>query len=279
MEPITLPAKHGSAREQAIIDAVLDDNCDLHWSEVTSKEGDHEGTFRVFSDALKLIVMLDDGDDDEETSEHAPVVTRVNVTADTAQHIADILGACLPTAKLLDLMWLQRDVTLTPNTRQITAKTKAMIEHSQKIDAQLKEQDNPEGLLSTVGKHWVLDTSILKKKNRAINYGWHFLGTNFQGLKGEVAVSLYKDPKTKQYGRLIQGRGSHHDITHVDYSQICRLVARDCEVDGNVMDLADVLKDPDLSALVSHQGPLTFHRHPYVDEKYVGMTIFGNASQ
>ena len=218
MEPITLPAKHGSAREQAIIDAVLDDNCDLHWSEVTSTEGEHTGTFRVFSDALKLIVMLDDGDDDEETSIHEPVVTRVNVTAATSQHIADILGASLPTAKLLDLMWLQRDVTLTPNTRQITSKTKAMIEHSQKIDAQLKEQGNPEGLLSTVGKPWVLDTSILKKKNRAINYGWHFLGSSFQGIKGDAAVMLYKDPKTK--------RGFIRDVSIEDVPRFCSEVVK-----------------------------------------------------
>jgi hypothetical protein len=266
MRPIALPQKHGKAREQALINAVLDDNCDLHWSEVTSEEGGHRGVFRIFSDALVVSVLNGD----------TPQNVRVNVTAETSQHIADILGACLPTAKLLDLAWLQRKATLTPCTRKITSSTKAMIETSQRVDAQLQALGNPQGLLSTVGKHWILDTAILKKKNRAVNYGWHFEGSSFHDIKGEVAASAYKDPNTGQYGRLIQGRGSAHDIHHVDYSQICRLVARDCEIDGEVRDLADVLKDPELSVLVSHQGPLSFHRHPYVEEKYVGMTIFGS---
>lgn len=247
-------------REQLIIDAVQDGDYDVEFRTVVIRDDDHEVELSVFADALKV-----DG-------------IRVNGTAATCQHVADLTGCCLLTPKIADQVWLQRDVTLEPNTQTINSTTAGMIKHHEAIEQGLDKLDVAEGLIDTIGKLWVLDEDIVRAQklpNQAINYGWHFRpGTSWGGINGNVTASLIKDPETKQYVHMIQSRGWHHDIAHVDYSQVIRLVARDCLLDGQEADLADILKG-DLASLVSHNGKLSFHRHPFVEQQYVGTTIIG----
>lgn len=257
LQALGLPPNVGPERETAIFQAVLDGRTTNEWAKITSSYKDHTAEFNVFADALKLEGV------------------RVNVSAETEQKIADAMGCLLLTPKLADLLWAQAAVRVAPRPRPITATTKAMVEHSFDIDKQL--QGNPtEGLLiQTVGKHWVIDELLAQKPNRAMNYGWHFEGSNFQGLTGEVCASLMKDPKTGAYCRLIQGRGTAHDMHHSDYSQICVLVARTCTVDGMERDLGDILQDPELAYLANQTGKMTVLRQPGVPVGIVGATIFG----
>lgn len=243
-------------REQAILQAALDGKATNDWTTIESTYKDHVGKFHVFSDALKIEGI------------------RVNVSAETEQKIADSMGCLLLTPKLADLAWAQATVKIAPRPRQITSSTQAMVEHSLAIDAQLPPNAN--GLIQTVGKHWVIDNLLATKPSKAMNYGWHFQGESYQGLKGEVVASLMKDPKTGQYMRLIQGRGTAHDMRHVDYSQTCVLVARECVVDGQTTDLTDVLQNPELAFLANQPGKMTLWRQPGVPEEIVGVTIFGN---
>ncbi len=237
-------------REAYILQAVLDGEYLATLAPISSTVNGHEATFYVFSDALKVDNV------------------RVNVSATLAQQIADLLDCSLLTAKLADIAWLQAPIRLPPLPRPITASTAAMLEHSAKIDALLSRnalyQADTSALVQTVGKHWLLD-AILGQKSCACNYGWHFDGSDFQGIKGEAVASLEKNPKTKQYYRLIQGRGTAHDRHHADYSQTCVLVSQVCIVDGSPMYLDEVLANPDLAPLASHQGPLTLFRQPGVE--------------
>jgi len=438
-------AKELEERESIIIAAVQAGEYQVDWKTLTIEEGSHAVELHVFADALKI-----DG-------------VRVNASAQTCQHIADLIGACLLTPKIADQVWLQRETTLSPRTQSINATTPGMIKHSEAVEEQLEGQT---GLLDTIGKLWVLDEDILRNQRlpqQAMNYGWHFApGRKWGGINGNPTASLIKDPETRQYVHMIQSRGWHHDIHHVDYclapstrvltadlcwvdiaslvegdqligfdeklsrphlrratvqkvtlleqpcfevetsratvvasaahrwpvkgaaratnrgvangkawsntrrcmgwvatedlkpgqqipylcdpweqdtswdgawmagiidgegwlsgttfgvaqeeihaevlnirnagvrpvvgiqtstgtfiaegllshnSQIVRLVARDCTLDGKHADLADVLKG-DLAYLVSHNGPLSFSRHPFVEHEHVGMTIFGDA--
>lgn len=251
-----LPPNHGEEREEAIRKIVCEDGDydEIEWENVVIEAGSHRGEFLVMADALKI-----DG-------------VRVNVTAETQQHIADALGCCLPTAKILDEVWQQRSVTLQPSPQSITSTTQAMKDHSDRIDKQLAALGNPEGLLATVGKHWILDNGLWTVNRvplQACNYGWHFRpGTSFQGINGNVTASLIKDSETGQYVHMIQTRGWHHDQRHVDYSQVCRLVANSCRIDGALSSLPDVLVDPELSSLVSVDGALPDYRHPNVERVY-----------
>lgn len=243
--PLQIQSNPGPDRESAILGYVSDGRFQVEYSTIKSSHGEHEAEFQVFSDALKVEGI------------------RVNVSAETQQKIADMLGCLLLTPKLADLMWLQREVTLHPFPRPITATTEAMVEHSTKIDAALTKLGNPRGLIQTVGKHWVVDNEI--PAGKAMNYGWYFEGASFQGIGGEVCATLSKDGRG-QYIRLIQGRGTAHDPHHVDYSQTCTLAARGCVVDGQSRDLVEVLRDAELAPLASHQGALRILRQPGVPE-------------
>lgn len=246
------PVSHGSEREDLILDIVKNqqDRLDFEWSSLKIQNEEHVGMFFVLSDALKI-----DG-------------IRINLTAHTQQQIADSWGAMFLTAKLADLIWHNAQVRLEPRPRSITSSTEAMIKHSQDIDKQLENVDYEGKLLSTVGKYWIIDSKMAhsSRPNQAINYGWHFKGQSFQGISGGYNASLLKDPANGMYWKMIQTIGTHHSNSHVDYSQICRLVARDCVIDGQSMDLMEVLQDPDLSKLVSHTGVQPVLRQPGVPE-------------
>lgn len=236
-------------REAYILEQVQNGNYSAKWAWVKSTNGTSTAYFRVMSDALEV-----DG-------------TRINVSARLEQQIADVLGCMLLTPKLADMIWMQRALTLIPYPRQITSSTQAMIEHSGKIDSGIAATgQDPDSLICTVGKHWVLDKALNSHPGKAENYGWHFAGASFQGITGEVCASLIKDPATGMYYRLIQGCGWAHDISHVDYSQTCVLVRKKCLVEGNRMNLSDVLSDATLAPLVSHNGVTTIFRQPGVPE-------------
>lgn len=244
---LELPPDHGPERDEAILAYIRDGHYTADLLPVTSQYNGHTATFWVFQDALKIEGV------------------RVNVSAWLQQTIADMLGCSLMTPKIADLAWMQRSCTLPPFTRPITSSTAAMIDNSAKIDAALAKLDpQPTGLIQTVGKHWLIDNDLAQKQGKAENYGWHFTGSNYQGLTGEVNASLQKDPKTNQYVRLIQGRGWAHDINHVDYSQICVLMSQMVDLDGGSAELAQILTNPDLAGLASHQGKMLLLRQPGV---------------
>ncbi len=238
------PSQNGPARDAWILAQIDAGDFEVPLQAIEVQAGGHVGVFHVFSDALKVGGV------------------RVNVSADLQQQIADRLGALLLTPRLADLVWQNRVVDLDPKPMSITSSTAAMIEQSNKIENAIPDSDKGQPV-NTVGKHWVLVKSIFsdsaKSKRKAANYGWHFQGSNFQGIKGEPTVSL---PGV----RVIQGVGTVHDMSHTDYSQICQLVLRSCTVDGEERDLADIYTDPELAALVSHEGPLPGYRQPGVGE-------------
>lgn len=243
---LQLPDQASPAREQAILDLVSQGGFEIAWATVLSDHNGHHAEFQIMADALKIEGV------------------RVNVSARTQQMIADQLDCLLLTPKLADLAWMQRDTTLPPFPRGNTngmSSTQAMLDHSAKIDKALTAFEGPMGLIGTVGKHWVIDNDLAIRNYRAMNYGWHFEGPNFQGMTGEVVASLQKDAKGR-YTRLIQGRGMAHDMAHVDYSQVCVLALQTCLIDGQVARLSDVLQDPELAPLASHQGVMKVLRQP-----------------
>ena len=241
----TCPGDVGTARDQWILDRVDEGDVYFDLVPIEVEAGGHTGTFQVFGDALLVGGV------------------RVNVSATLAQLIADKLGCVMLTPRLADLIWANRTVNLPPYTRSTDgmSTTKAMLEQSAKLDQKIAEQGGRAvgTIVNTVGKHWVLVKSLAQKPNKAANYGWHFEGASFGGQKFEATVSL---PGV----RLIQGVGTVHDRYHADYSQICQLASRACLVDGEVRDLGDVMRAPELSVLVSHEGPLPFDRQPGVGE-------------
>lgn len=231
-----------------ILSLILGGNAQYEFRDITSTANGHTATFRVFRDSLKVF--------DPDSGQ----VVRVICSAELQQQIADLLNCSLLTPRLADLIFANRDQTLDPLPIPPPPPDNwaGMIYQSQRIDDALAQQGGDlGGIISTVGKHWVL----IKKLSASVaaNYGWHFLGSTFKGLKGEASVSL---PGI----RVIQGVGTRHNTRHRDYSQNCVLVSRWVNVDGQEVLLSDVLQDPEYAPLASHEGVVPFARQPGVQE-------------
>lgn len=221
-----LPEAPGPARERAILDAVREGAARVEWAVVTSKWGDHTAELTVSADALAI------GDDDD--------WVRVSVSHTTAQRIADHFDALLPTTHISDLIFEQAAVRLTPCLQKpnaAMANTSRMLRHHEEVEGKRAGRG---GLVSTVGKDWVVTNRLEGRPDRAANYGWH-------------------DPHAPN-GRLWQPLGLAHDRSHVDYSQTVRLVKRAMRVDGQERDLVDVLGAPALAGLVSDEGAIRLWR-------------------
>ena len=65
---------------------------------------------------------------------------------------------------------------------------------------------------------------------------------------------------------MIQGFADAHSIHHADYSQQCRIMKRAAMLDGERIDLAELITGPD-AALISHEGALPGFRHPRVERQ------------
>jgi hypothetical protein len=147
---------------------------------------------------------------------------RVNMGAILQQHIADLLGARLLTPTLLDQMWAQRAVTLTPCTQAFTESTAAMVVHSACVDAKLAAAGGvpPYGIVQTVGKTWVLDNELLNHPGMACNMGW-YLEQRMPNVPFDAAPTL-------PGAHMIQSPGYAHSANYAgDYSQVGLFVLAD----------------------------------------------------
>lgn len=225
--------------QKGILERILAGEGDFTWAEIVSTHEEHEARFYVFEDALKL-----DG-------------VRINVSARTQQLIADHLDAMLLTPKVADLLFASRNVLIRPKpiapVRGLIPSDEAgMRRHSEAID---KEIAGRTGIIQTVGKHWVLTNRLLgKKPGTAANLGWHFEGATYEGIRGEVSPT--------GIARVLQGIGTRHDMNHSDYSQTCVLMHQTCMLNDIEVSVEEVLSNPVLAPLASHEGVLKVLRQP-----------------
>jgi lysozyme len=144
------------------------------------------------------------------------------------------------------------DSVLTPHKQDPDshmADTERFVEHHATIE---DERDGRCGLLDTVGKTFVLSDTV--DAQHCSIYGW---------TGGATA------PVTPGAPQIIQGLYERHVLAYTDYSQLGRLVRRECYLNGQRVDLADVLlgKHGEAAArLVSHTGAVQRVRHPGVPE-------------
>ncbi|HWP09447.1 MAG TPA: hypothetical protein VNN72_27085, partial [Polyangiaceae bacterium] len=214
------PADHIKEREELLVQAVAQGAYDPpEWTTVTTTFKGRRAEIQVSTDALTILGV------------------RIDVTADGAQRIADLLGTVLPTPRIVQLIWEQATVRIDPCTLPADEKmatTARMIEHSECVDDQLGGR---KGLVANEGKHWVLTNRVAGNSKLAANYGWF--------VKGRPPI---------------QTVGTHHDTGHTDYSQTMRLVKPTLRVDGREVSMQRVGRSPELWGLVSDEGPLLVWR-------------------
>ncbi len=189
----------------------------------------HTATAYVMPDYLAI------GSDDD--------YVRVPLNLVTAQRIADLTDASLPTTRLVDAVHRQADVRVTPNPLPASAEmmSNAYIEHHDAIvDGQLRRAGGEAGqLVSGHKKDVVISNRLDAHPDRVAIYGWH-----------------------QSNGRPIQPLSTIHHQTYGDYSHGARLVSQQVIVDGRPMRLEDALRDPELAPLFSAEGVI---RNPRAD--------------
>jgi len=161
----------------------------------------------------------------------------VPVALGTALDVARRFGSVLPTRKLVDAIYAQAAVRLRP---QPLAPGKEMRStayywrHNELVRRQRREGGARLGAL-TAGdkKDLVLSRRLAERPGRVAIYGWH-----------------------RREGDPIQPLSTAHDLGYADYSHGVRLVSAIAYVDGVPRTLLDLLADPDLSGLLSDEGPL-----------------------
>lgn len=152
---------------------------------------------------------------------------RLPVSAAQAQRVADHCGCLLPTAQILDAIWLAAEhkaspTPIAPATWQTNPESA-----SRQFNLELDRLTSHGGLVATAGKSWVLDPLVTKKPSSGVNYGWHSASAPYSALSPAA-------------GRVWQPLASAHGLTHVDYSQTLRLVHPTSIFEGARTPTADV---------------------------------------
>ncbi len=226
-------------REEAILAEILAGNIpsflrEFKEIEVSRKLKDgkvHVIKYKVMPDVLAI------GNDSD--------FVRMPMSPLAAQTIADKFGCILPTTQMSDDIYKHAETKLTPspmsggqykNWQQRMTKNEFYTEHQRLVEEKCRKAGHQNGMLIAGHKKDVIITNFLNShKDSVVIYGWH---------------------DSRNGGKPIQGYGWGHEVTYADYSHGIRLIANEVEVDGEKMDIKDVLADPTLSQLLSKEGPV-----------------------
>ena len=167
---------------------------------------------------------------------------RVPMALPTARAIAWESGCSLPTKKLVDLIWAQATVKLSPQSMSPGAEMMSnsyYLEHNRRIELQRAGRPVDE-LTAGNKKDLVLTNRLRWMPGRVAIYGWHL-----------------------PTGVPIQTLSTKHGSAYADYSHGVRLVGSSMLVDRTPAAFADVLRDELLSGLVSDEGPIDLAALPW----------------
>jgi hypothetical protein len=158
----------------------------------------------------------------------------------TAQAIADRLDCVLPTPKMVDDIYVNATMKLTPAPipPSPAMTTVAVFARHNEIVRAERGQRPPGTLVAGHKKDVVIANSVFAMQGKLAIYGWH-----------------------KRDGKPIQPLYTGHTASWVDYSHGIRLVSRRMMVDGVATTIDAVLADPKRAPLLSNEGVM--HRTRY----------------
>jgi hypothetical protein len=163
---------------------------------------------------------------------------RVPLGLPAALRVADGFDMMLPTTRMVDAIYAQADVRVSPSPMtpgSAMSSTDYFLRHDATVDAQFANAGARHGLLvAGHKKDVVLSNRLSRAPGRVAIYGWHRPG-----------------------GNPIQPLSTVHGEYYADYSHGIRLVARTAYVNGRAMDLRGLLTDGQYAGLLNSEGPLT----------------------
>lgn len=163
---------------------------------------------------------------------------RVPLGLPAALRVADGFDMMLPTTRMVDAIYAQADLRVSPAPMPPTSamsSTDYFLRHDSTVDAQFASAGARDGLLVAGHKKDVVIANRLSNApGRVAIYGWH-----------------------RGNGDPIQPLSTVHGEYYADYSHGIRLVARTAYVDGRAVDLRALLTDGQYAGLLNADGPLT----------------------
>ncbi len=163
-----------------------------------------------------------------------------------AQKIADSLGCSLPTRKIVDQIWEQAPLKLTPAPippSDIMTTIPVFFQHSNMIHSQRDSYLDEFPLGTLVGGHKkdvIVSNRIFNNQSKVVIYGWH-----------------------QPDGNPIQPLYAGHANWYADYSHGIRLIHNRCIVNGSTTTVKEILVDQTLYALLSDEdGPMQLTDYP-----------------
>lgn len=221
----------GSERDRAITDQVLSGNIPSYLRDLTavSFSGTISGGKPVQITLCVTPGYLAVGTDQDNV--------RVPMGLAAAARIADDLGFFLPTTKMVDEIYNQANIRVAPSPMKPTSQmssTAYLVQHNRTLEGQLAKSGHTQtDLTAGLKKDIVLSNRLRSKPGRVAIYGWH-----------------------RTNGKPIQSLSTVHGAGYADYSHGVRLVSQTAYVNGKPVALEDVMRDRELSQLVSSEGPI-----------------------
>ncbi len=173
----------------------------------------------------------------------------VPLSPQTAQRIADLVGASLPTPSMVDAIWASAQVRLAPiriGPNEDMTTMRYFERHDRLVQAQRRLLDVAPGAFVAGHKlDIVLSATLPANPGRVLRYGWH-----------------------QPDGQPIQRLSSSRQDDWVAFSHGIRLVDRTILVNEVPRDLFDVLADPQLVSLLSREGVIPQVRYPTMGGKW-----------
>jgi hypothetical protein len=186
----------------------------------------HECVFKVLPDYLAV------GSDSD--------FVRIPMTSDTAQRIADLTDTLLPSVKMVDAIYMNAGVKLEPQPKPASPQlgsNEYYLDHNRMIEHQrLEAGAKLAGLIAGHKKDLVITNRLNDNPDHLAIYGWHRM----------------EDGKPVP----IQPLTTVHLKDYVDYSHGVRLVSKKAWVDGKATSTVNILRDPELSGILSDEGPI-----------------------
>lgn len=160
----------------------------------------------------------------------------------TAQRIADLVDAALPTSRMVDAIWASAKVRLDPApippSPEMTT-VPVFEQHNRTIRAQRhRHKAGAAALVAGHKKDVVVTAALATQPDKVAIYGWH-----------------------RADGQPIQPLYTGHSDRWVDYSHGIRLVDRAILVDGTPRDIFDTLRNEQLAPLLSDDGVIERPRY------------------
>lgn len=155
----------------------------------------------------------------------------------TALAVAQRYGFVLPTSRIVDAVYQQAEVQLSPQPLPAGPQMRSTAyyeRHNRMVLTQRAANGAPAGELTAGDKKDLVITGRLWRfAERVAIYGWH-----------------------RRDGRPIQPLSTVHGERYADYSHGLRLVSATAYVNGQPRRLLDLLQDPRLAPLLSDEGAI-----------------------